>query len=57
LGEGRGERAFGQQLEAQTQARQSDVQHTISKRNARYFEGKGEKLDGWADDLKVGLER
>jgi len=29
----------------------------ISERNARYFEAEAEKLDGWADDLKVGLER
>ena len=27
------------------------------KRNARFYEIEAEKLDGWADDLKVGLER
>ena len=29
----------------------------ISERNARFFEAAAEKLDGWADDLKLGLER
>jgi len=32
------------------------LQHT-AERSARYFEAEAEKLDGWADDLKVGLER
>lgn len=38
-------------------ARQADIQKDISERNARFFEAEAEKLDGWADDLKVGLER
>ena len=29
----------------------------ISERNARFFEAEADKLDGWADDLKIGLER
>lgn len=29
----------------------------MSERNARFFEAEAQKLDGWADDLKVGLER
>jgi adenine-specific DNA-methyltransferase len=29
----------------------------VSKRNADYFENEAEKLDGWAEDLKLGLER
>ncbi len=33
------------------------IQTDISKRNARFFEDEASKLDGWADDLKVGLER
>jgi hypothetical protein len=33
------------------------VRQTISERNARFFEEEATKLDGWADDLKVGLER
>jgi ERCC4-related helicase len=44
-------------LEAQTQKRQLEIQRAISERNARFFEAEADKLDGWADDLKVGLER
>lgn len=44
-------------LENQTQKRQADIQRNISERNARFFEEEADKLDGWADDLKVGLER
>lgn len=33
------------------------VQDEIGLRNARFFEEEATKLDGWADDLKVGLER
>jgi len=40
-----------------TRQRQSDIQKEITERNARFFEAEAEKLDGWADDLKVGLER
>ena len=40
-------------LAAKTQA----VQGEIGLRNARFFEEEAIKLDGWADDLKVGLER
>ncbi len=29
----------------------------ISERNGKYFEAEAEKLDSWADDLKVALER
>lgn len=29
----------------------------ISERNAEFFEAEATKLDNWADDLKVGLER
>jgi ERCC4-related helicase len=39
-----------------TRQRQSNIQGEISARNARFFELEAEKLDGWADDLKVGLE-
>ena len=44
-------------LEIQTQQRQAAIQRNISERNARFFEAEADKLDGWADDLKVGLER
>ena len=39
------------------QQRQITIQKEISERNARFFEAEAIKLDGWADDLKVGLER
>ncbi len=38
-------------------ARQATIQRGISERNARIFEAEIEKLEGWADDLKLGLER
>ncbi|MGI8835116.1 MAG: SNF2-related protein, partial [Pyrinomonadaceae bacterium] len=38
-------------------ARRDVVQRSISARNARFFETEAEKLEGWADDLKLGLER
>jgi len=44
-------------LEVVTQGRQLAIQRTISERNARFFEAEADKLDGWADDLKLGLER
>ena len=44
-------------LTDQTTQRQATIQRTISERNARFFEAEAQKLDGWADDLKVGLER
>ena len=40
-----------------TQQRQAAIQRDISERNARLFEAEADKLDGWADDLKLGLER
>lgn len=52
-----GEGADTQQLETHTQQRQATIQRDISERNARFFEAEADKLDGWADDLKVGLER
>jgi adenine-specific DNA-methyltransferase len=56
-GEGRGEGGVQQQLETHTQNRQAAIQRTISERNACIFAAEADKLDGWADDLKVGLER
>ena len=44
-------------LDAITRQRQATIQKDISERNVRFFEAEAEKLDGWADDLKVGLER
>lgn len=36
---------------------QADERRKISERNGRLFEEEAAKLDGWAEDLKVGLER
>jgi superfamily II DNA or RNA helicase len=33
------------------------IDRGISERNAVFFEAEAAKLDGWADDLKTGLER
>ncbi len=43
--------------EAAIQTRQAAIKRNISERNARFFEAEAEKLEGWADDLKLGLER
>jgi adenine-specific DNA-methyltransferase len=44
-------------LETTTRQRQVVIQRGISERNARFYEVEAEKLEGWADDLKLGLER
>jgi hypothetical protein len=44
-------------LESEVNARKDSIQQAISRRNAASFEAEAEKLDGWAEDLKVGLER
>ncbi len=56
-GEGWDEGGVSHQLETLTQTRQATIQRSISERNARFFEAEADKLDGWADDLKMGLER
>ena len=38
-------------------ARRTEIRRTISQRNAHFFEQEVEKLESWADDLKIGLER
>jgi adenine-specific DNA-methyltransferase len=40
-----------------TALRQEAILKSISQRNAAFFEAEANKLDGWADDLKAGLER
>ena len=45
------------QLQTLTEQRQATISQTISGRNLQFFEEETEKLDGWADDLKLGLER
>jgi len=44
-------------LDSLTEAKQADILKSISQRNAQFFEAEANKLDAWADDLKVGLER
>jgi adenine-specific DNA-methyltransferase len=44
-------------LNGDVRLRQQAIQRSVSERNARFFEAEADKLDGWADDLKVGLER
>jgi adenine-specific DNA-methyltransferase len=44
-------------LTSLTALRQGAILKTISQRNAAFFEAEANKLDGWADDLKAGLER
>jgi ERCC4-related helicase len=44
-------------LDAMVRDLQRIIQRTVSERNARFFDFEADKLDGWADDLKVGLER
>jgi superfamily II DNA or RNA helicase len=44
-------------LQEHFELRKKEIQQTISERNAKFFEMEAEKLDGWADDLKVALER
>lgn len=36
---------------------QAGIRRSVSERNARFFEVEAEKLEGWADDVKLGLER
>jgi len=44
-------------LESEVNAHKETIQLAISRRNGVIFEAEAEKLDGWADDLKVGLEQ
>ena len=44
-------------LEASLEQQRKAIQRVIRERNARFFEAEADKLDGWAEDLKVGLER
>lgn len=45
------------QLEHKTLCQVNEIQQTVAKRNAQFFEEESSKLDGWAEDLKVMLER
>jgi adenine-specific DNA-methyltransferase len=44
-------------LSEKTHRLQEGIRRKISERNALAFEQEADKLDGWADDLKITLER
>lgn len=44
-------------LSSDLERRRQLVAQGINERNLRYFQQETEKLDAWADDLKVGLEQ
>ncbi|MEX1048163.1 MAG: SNF2-related protein [Akkermansiaceae bacterium] len=44
-------------LDEITRREQARISRDVSERNAAFFEAETNKLDNWADDLKVGLER
>jgi adenine-specific DNA-methyltransferase len=44
-------------LQEAMKAQAAHVQNLIASRNAEVFEAEADKLDNWADDLKVALER
>lgn len=44
-------------LDEELTSRKTDILLEVNERNLKYFEAEVEKLDAWADDLKVGLER
>jgi adenine-specific DNA-methyltransferase len=47
----------GNALRVVIESREASIRHAIGERNGRFFEAEAEKLEGWADDLKLGLER
>lgn len=44
-------------LAAHTLQRQAAIRESVTMRNARFFDDEVDKLEAWADDLKIGLER
>lgn len=44
-------------LDEEMAARRSVVQGEVNLRNLKYYEAESQKLDGWAEDQKVALER
>jgi ERCC4-related helicase len=46
-----------EKMDMLTRRQQTTIQQSIAERNARFFEQEAEKLDSWAEDLKLGLER
>jgi adenine-specific DNA-methyltransferase len=47
----------GGAIEAITERRRLGIAQDAASRNLAYFAAESDKLDGWADDLKAGLER
>ena len=52
-----GESAGNDALNAEMDARQNALLRDINQRNLGYFEQEVQKLDAWADDMKLGLEQ
>ncbi|MHB1371741.1 MAG: SNF2-related protein, partial [Pseudomonadaceae bacterium] len=44
-------------LQADVEARKTALLRDVNERNLGYFEQEVQKLDAWADDLKLGLEQ
>lgn len=44
-------------LRSAVKRRRADVEMAISERNAKFFDEESAKLEGWADDMKLALER
>jgi superfamily II DNA or RNA helicase len=44
-------------LRSAVQRRRADVEMATSERNAKFFDEESSKLEGWADDMKLALER
>ncbi|HTV43558.1 MAG TPA: SNF2-related protein [Candidatus Sulfotelmatobacter sp.] len=49
--------APNQDLNQAVERRRAKIVQSITERNGKFFEAETEKLEGWADDLKLGLER
>jgi hypothetical protein len=45
------------QLQSIIERRKAEISRAISDRNAKFFEAEADKLDSWADDQKLSLER
>ena len=57
MGEGWGEGQSAPALAADAQNRKEKLLREINQRNLGFFQQEVEKLDAWADDLKLGLEQ
>jgi hypothetical protein len=56
-GESRGESQLSAVLVEDLETRKQNLLREINQRNLGYFQQEVEKLDAWADDLKLGLEQ